>query len=198
MTPTSITLPAVALWRILTAAPVEIPVPRDTGLFSKHEVAHPIAELSEFLGRQTNNYAEYSALLATLSYTLRHGFKASKILSDSELLVKQINGEYKVSNPTLKILHGQAMKMRVQLDYFEIKHARREHNRDADRLANLAMDRGIAKKAPVITAKDLGGVASLVPNIQGVVRNGVIVFLSDPLPEGTMVRIDPAQPRTKQ
>ncbi len=174
------------------------PGPAGYGVVFKDEVGHPIAELSEFLGRQTNNYAEYSALLATLNYTLRHGFKALRVLSDSELLVKQINGQYKVSNPTLKILHTQAMKMRGQLDCFVIKHVRREHNRDADRLANLAMDRGIAKKAPVITATDLRGVASDVPDIQGVVRNGVIVFLGNPLPEGTMVRIHPAQQRTKQ
>ena len=71
------------------------------------------------------------------------------MVSDSELMVKQINGEYKVSSPALKELYAQAMKQIDQLDCFEIKHVLREKNREADRLANLAMDRGIAKKAPL-------------------------------------------------
>jgi len=153
------------------------------------EVGRPIAELSEFLGRQTNNYAEYSALLAALNYTLRHGFKALKVISDSELLVKQIKGEYKVSSPTLKELHSRAAKMLDELDYFEIRHVLREKNRDADRLANLAMDRGIARKAPAVIATDVGGVASVMPEINGVVRNGVVEFLGKPLPDGTLVKI---------
>ena len=107
--------------------------------------------------------------------------------------MKQINGEYKVSNPTLKELHGRAMKMLDQFDYFEIKHVLREKNREADRLANLAMDRGIAKKAPAITATDVGGVASVIPEVNGVVRNGVIEFLGN-LPDGTLVKIRAAEP----
>src|SRR6516165_12193882 len=76
------------------------PGPAGYGVVFEDEIGRPVAELSEFLGRQTNNYAEYSGLLAALNYTLRHGFKALKVVSDSDLLVKQINGEYKVSNPT--------------------------------------------------------------------------------------------------
>ena len=63
-------------------------------------------------------------------------------------MVKQINGEYKVSSPTLKELNQRAIQLIDQIDYFEIKHVLREKNREADRLANLAMDRGVAKKAP--------------------------------------------------
>lgn len=122
------------------------PGPAGYGVVFEDEIGRPVAELSEFLGHQTNNYAEYSALLAALNYTLRHGFKALKVISDSELLVKQINGDYKVSNPTLKDLHGRAMKMLDQLDYFQIKHVLREKNREADRLANLAMDRESRRK----------------------------------------------------
>src|SRR5271165_526437 len=131
------------------------PGPAGYGVVFEDEVGRPVAELSEFLGRQTNNYAEYSALLAALNYTLRHGFKALKVVSDSELLVKQINGQYKVSNPTLKELHGRAMKLIDELEYCEVSHVLREKNREADRLANLAMDRGIAKKAPAVTATDV-------------------------------------------
>src|SRR5271165_2129330 len=173
------------------------PGPSGYGVVVEDEVGRPVAELSEFLGRRTNNYAEYSALLAALNYTLRHGFKAMKVISDSELLVKQINGEYKVSNPTLKELHGRAMKMLDKFDYFEIKHVLRDKNREADRLANLAMDRGIAKKAPAVTATDVGGVASVVPEVNGVVRNGVVEFLGKPLPDGTLVKIRAAKPPSK-
>ena len=161
-------------------------------------MGRPVAELSEFLGRQTNNYAEYSGLLAALNYTLRHGFKALKVISDSELMVKQINGEYKVSNPTLKELHARAMKMIDQLNYFEIKHVLREKNREADRLANLAMDRGIEKKTPAVNATEVGGVASVVPELNGVVRNGVVQFLGNPLPDGTLVKVRAASPAAKK
>ncbi len=170
------------------------PGPAGYGVVIEDEVGRPVAELSEFLGRQTNNYAEYSGLLAALNYVQRHGFKALKVISDSELMVKQINGEYKVSSPTLKELNHRAIELIEQLDCFEIKHVLREKNRQADRLANLAMDRGIAKKAPAMSATEVGGVASVVPEINGVVRDGVIQFMGSPLPDGTMVKIRPVKP----
>ena len=170
------------------------PGPAGYGVVIEDEVGRPVAELSEFLGRQTNNYAEYSGLLAALNYSLRHGFKALKVVSDSELMVKQINGQYKVSSPVLKELHERAMKLIDQLDCFEIKHVLREKNRDADRLANLAMDRGIAKKAPAVSATDVGGIASVVPELNGVVRDGVVHFTGNPLPDGTMVKIRAIKP----
>ncbi len=170
------------------------PGPAGYGVVIEDEVGRPVADLSEFLGRQTNNYAEYSGLLAALNYVHRHGFKALKVVSDSELMVKQINGEYKVNSPTLKELNQRAMQLIDQLDCFEIKHVLREKNREADRLANLAMDRGIAKKAPAMSATEVGGVASVVPEINGVVRDGVIHFMGSPLPDGTMVKIRPVKP----
>ncbi|MGC2109982.1 MAG: ribonuclease HI family protein [Candidatus Korobacteraceae bacterium] len=170
------------------------PGPAGYGVVIEDEIGRPVAELSEFLGRQTNNYAEYSGLLAALNYAIRHGFKALRVISDSELMVKQINGEYKVSSPTLKELNERAMKLIDQLDYFEIKHVLREKNREADRLANLAMDRGIAKKAPAVSATDVGGVASVVPELNGVVKDGVVHFTGKPLPDGTLVKIRAAKP----
>lgn len=170
------------------------PGPAGYGVVIEDEVGRPIAELSEYLGPQTNNYAEYSGLLSALNYALRHGFKALKVVSDSELMVKQINGQYKVSSPTLKELYERAMKLIDQLECFEIKHVLREKNREADRLANLAMDRGIAKKAPAVNATEVGGVASVVPEINGVVRDGVVQFMGTPLPEGTLVKIRVVKP----
>ena len=171
-----------------------IPARRAMASSSRTKLGRPVAELSEYLGRQTNNYAEYSGLLAALSYALSHGFKALKVVSDSELMVKQINGEYKVSSPTLKELHTQAMKLIDQFECFEIKHVLREKNREADRLANLAMDRGIAKKTPAVSAADVGGVAAVVPEINGVVRDGVVHFMGNALPDGTLVKVRAVKP----
>ena len=169
------------------------PGPAGYGVVIEDEVGRPVAELSEYLGRQTNNYAEYSGLLAALNYALRHGFKALKVTSDSELMVKQIRGEYKVSSPTLKELHQRATKLIDQFDCFDIKHVLREKNREADRLANIAMDRGMANKAPAVSATDVGGVAAVVPEINGVVRDGVVQFLGSRLPDGTLVKIRPVK-----
>lgn len=165
------------------------PGPAGYGVVIEDEVGRPVAELSEYLGRQTNNYAEYSGLLAALSYAIKHGFKALKVISDSELMVKQINGEYKVSSPTLKDLHAQAMKLIDQMDCFEIKHVLREKNKEADRLANLAMDRGTFHKAPAVRPQPV----EITREVNGVVRGGTVQFLGDPLPEGTLVRIRAAK-----
>jgi len=102
-----------------------------------------IAELSEFLGTRTNNYAEYSGLLGCLQYALDHGHRRLKMVSDSELMVKQIQGKYQVKSPDLKPLYDEARRRIAKLDGFEISHALRHKNKDADRLANEAMDRGM-------------------------------------------------------
>ncbi len=171
------------------------PGPAGFGVVIEDEVGRPVAEVSEYLGRQTNNFAEYSGLLAALHYALRHGFKALKVVSDSELMVKQINGQYKVSSPTLKELYEQAVKLIDQLECFEIKHVLREKNREADRLANLAMDRGIAKKVPAISPSDVGSaVTVVVQELNGVVKDGVVQFMGAALPEGTLVKVRAVKP----
>lgn len=101
-----------------------------------------MAGLSQYLGHRTNNYAEYSGLLAALQYALTHGPKALKVISDSELMVRQIKGVYKVRNAALLELYHKAQQLIRQLEWFEIGHVLRESNREADRLANEAMDRG--------------------------------------------------------
>jgi probable phosphoglycerate mutase len=104
-----------------------------------------VAELSEYLGHHTNNYAEYQGLLAVLHYAVAHGIKALKVVSDSELMVRQMKGIYKVKHPELRKLYEEAQPLIRRLDHFEIRHALREHNVDADRLANEAMDRGCSR-----------------------------------------------------
>ncbi len=104
-----------------------------------------LAELSEFLGFRTNNYAEYAGLLASLQYALDHGHADLRVVSDSELMVKQIQGKYKVNSPDLKPLWQEAKIRIARLGRFEITHALRHKNKDADRLANEAMDRGMRR-----------------------------------------------------
>ena len=169
------------------------PGPAGYGVAIQDGAGRPVAELSEYLGKQTNNYAEYSGLLAALTYALKHGYKAIKVFSDSELMVKQIKGQYKVKNPVLQELHGKATRMIRELDAFEIRHVLREKNRDADRLANLAMDRGMKRAAPVMT-DTVSTSATAVREVDGVVRNGVVVFLGSQLPDGTLVKVRAAKP----
>jgi probable phosphoglycerate mutase len=101
-----------------------------------------VAELSEYLGHHTNNYAEYQGLIASLRYASENQITALKVVSDSELMVRQMKGIYKVRHPELRKLYDEAQQLVRKLKYFEIRHALREHNQIADRLANEAMDRG--------------------------------------------------------
>ncbi len=99
-----------------------------------------VRKWSEYLGIQTNNVAEYSALLAALDYAVRENHGSLKVLSDSELLVRQMLGEYKVKNPTLKEFHEHARTLARKLQRFSIEYVPRERNREADRLVNQALD----------------------------------------------------------
>jgi ribonuclease HI len=114
-----------------------------------------ILELAKNIGCETNNVAEYYALLAALDYATSHNISALRIRSDSELLVRQMQGRYKVKSADLKPLHERASKMAKQLGYFAIEHVRRELNRDADALANVALDQaGVPKFATGSTTSE--------------------------------------------
>ncbi|MFZ1917742.1 MAG: ribonuclease HI family protein [Terriglobales bacterium] len=112
-----------------------------------------IAELSEYLGHHTNNYAEYQGLIGVLRYAVEQGIGALHVVSDSELMVRQMKGIYKVKHPELRRLHDEAKQLVRQLQHFEIRHALREHNQTADRLANQAMDKGRAGSGPSARAE---------------------------------------------
>jgi ribonuclease HI len=118
------------------------PGPAGYGVLIEDQAGRRVAGLSQYLGHRTNNYAEYSGLLAALEYALAHGPKALKVISDSELMVRQIKGVYKVRNAALLELYQKAQQLIRQLEWFQIGHVLRESNREADRLANEAMDRG--------------------------------------------------------
>lgn len=111
-----------------------------------------LAQLSDFLGTRTNNYAEYSGLLAVLDYALQNGHSRLKVVSDSLLMVSQIQGKYKVNSADLKPLWQEARNRIGRLEAFEIAHALRHKNKEADALANQAMDRGTSKIAAKVSA----------------------------------------------
>jgi ribonuclease HI len=109
-----------------------------------------VDELHGGLGVATNNVAEYSGLLAALQWAIDHQHKRVQIRADSELLVKQMRGEYKVKNAGLQPLHARARLLAAQLDQVKFEHVRRELNKEADRLSNLGMDaaeRQLGKRA---------------------------------------------------
>jgi ribonuclease HI len=99
-----------------------------------------IEEFSESIGAATNNVAEYHALLAALEWARSHGAAAVHIRSDSQLLVQQMLGNYKVKHPGLQPLHAKARLLAHQIGRVSFEHVRRESNTHADRLANAAMD----------------------------------------------------------
>jgi ribonuclease HI len=99
-----------------------------------------VTELKEFLGSCTNNVAEYRGLLTALRWAADHGIGELRIRSDSELLVKQMRGEYRVKNPGLLPLYDEARTLMHEIGRVTFEHVRREFNKDADRLANEAMD----------------------------------------------------------
>lgn len=116
------------------------PGPAAYGVVIRNRKGEVLAELSDYLGLQTNNYAEYSGLLAALDYAVRHGYKSFKIFSDSELLVRQMQGRYKVNNLALQELFARAQSMVKKLDRFSIEHVLRERNKEADLLVNKVLD----------------------------------------------------------
>jgi ribonuclease HI len=162
------------------------PGPAGYGVVIEDHAGRRIDTLYKYLGTQTNNYAEYSGLLAALEYAVRNGFKALKVYTDSELLAKQVSGEYKVRSAPLQELHAHCKALVRELDQFQIRHIPREDNREADHLANLAMDEAMFGKQAASRPAKGGGKPR---EITGVVRNGVVQFDGNALPEGARVKI---------
>jgi len=119
--------------------------------FGVHVSAPPEAEarLYGYLGRATNNVAEYQALLHALHHAVSRGARRVRVFSDSELVVRQVEGRYKVRHPDMQALHREARALIARLDAFEIRHVRREDNREADRLANQAIDEKAYPEKPM-------------------------------------------------
>jgi ribonuclease HI len=116
------------------------PGPAGYGVHVTGGTGEVVAQLYGYLGTATNNTAEYAGLLALLEYARAEGVTDVRVLSDSELLVRQIKGEYKVKHPGLRVLHAAARQLMAAIPSVVIEHVPRELNAEADALANRAMD----------------------------------------------------------
>ena len=116
------------------------PGPAGAGVWLGDGKGRTIGEHSVYLGETTNNVAEYQGLISALTWCVEHGATRVDIRSDSLLMVQQMRGVYKVKNEGLKPLYGQARLLANKIGKVDFKHIPREENKDADRLANAAMD----------------------------------------------------------
>jgi ribonuclease HI len=116
------------------------PGPAGYGVRIEDAEGHLLDELHGGLGIATNNVAEYNGLLAALRYAVAQGHRDVRVRADSELLVKQMRGEYRVKNEGLKPLFLEACSLVRRLEHVTFTHVRREQNKEADRLSNLGMD----------------------------------------------------------
>jgi len=116
------------------------PGPAAYGVVIRDAQGEIVARLKKYIGQNTNNVAEYFGLIAALDYAETHGIRALRVESDSELMVKQMRGQYKVKSGDLRPLFERAKKMAQTLESFRIEHLRRDQNREADALVNQALD----------------------------------------------------------
>src|SRR6202051_5128893 len=118
----------------------ENPGPAAYGVVIRRPDGTTHESLAKYIGRHTNNVAEYYALIAALDYAAATGIRRLRVYSDSQLIVNQMKGLYKVKHPGLRPLHERAKKQAASLETFTIQYVPREQNRDADDMANAALD----------------------------------------------------------
>jgi ribonuclease HI len=168
------------------------PGPASYGVVIRDARGEIAAKLKKYIGRMSNNVAEYYGLIAALDYAQSHGIRALRVESDSELLVKQMRGHYKVKSADLRPLYERAKKMSQALESFRIDHVYREQNREADALANEALDEtGGVPKTSSSPSKAEGHSAKSEPRrIRARFRSGILYLLEDvDLPDGIEVEI---------
>jgi ribonuclease HI len=175
------------------------PGPASYGVVIRDPRGEIVARLKKYIGRTTNNVAEYYGLIAALDYAQSNNIRALRVESDSELLVKQMRGQYKVKSADLKPLYERAKKMSQAIPAFRIDHVYREQNREADLLANEAMDE-VSGKPPAAESRNskIESVNSRMENRNSVptikvrarFRSGILYPLEDvDLPDGAEVEI---------
>ena len=119
------------------------PGPAAIGAVIKDEQGRLHARISRRIGITTNNQAEYRAIIAALEKAISLGVRQVEINSDSQLVVRQINGRYRVKKPELKPLYQQVKQLQGSLEGFAVAHIPREQNSEADGLANKALDSAV-------------------------------------------------------
>lgn len=165
------------------------PGPAGYGVYIETQDGQRVAELSEYLGKTTNNVAEYSGLLAAIDFAVKNGHRRLRVISDSELMVKQIQGRYKVNSSDLRPLYDEAKRRIAQLDAFRIEHVLRGKNQKADRLANLAMDRGMGRSPALNGAPPRTSRPEPPKVLKGYTKGGVVHLIEGELPDGVFVKI---------
>lgn len=121
------------------------PGPAGIGLVLTDASGKTIAEKKQFIGESTNNVAEYQGLVQGMNFARKKGLKKLLVRTDSELMAKQMLGEFRVRNPQLLVLYNQAMTLAAQFQEFAIEHVRREANKRSDILANMAIDESLGR-----------------------------------------------------
>jgi ribonuclease HI len=175
------------------------PGPASYGVVIRDPRGEIVARLKKYIGRTTNNVAEYYALIAALDYGQSQNIRTLRVESDSELLVKQMRGQYKVKSEDLRPLYERAKKMSQTFAAFRIDHVYREQNREADALANEAMDE-VSGRPPAVenrTVKPQNGDSKVASRtslsaikVRARFRSGVLYPLEDiNLPDGAEVEI---------
>jgi ribonuclease HI len=178
------------------------PGPAGYGAVIEDSQGRILARLSEYLGKRTNNFAEYSALLGVLAWCIENKKPRLRVIADSELMVKQMQGKYKVNSPDLRPLWEEARRRASRLERFEIAHTLRGGNKEADELANDAMDRGMGRTpAPPLPVgggapapRTVAGPAAPRPVrervvLEGFVKGGVVHLIEGELPDGIFVKV---------
>jgi ribonuclease HI len=172
------------------------PGPASYGVVIRDPRGEIVARLKKYIGRTTNNVAEYYGLIAALDYAQSNNVRALHIESDSELLVKQMRGQYKVKSADLQPLFERAKKMSQSFASFQIRHVYREQNREADALANEAMDEMQGKspsaenRNPKTETRNLATAPNPAIKVKARFRSGVLYPLEDlDLPDGAEVEI---------
>jgi ribonuclease HI len=122
------------------------PGPAGAGAYITGPDGSVLAEVAEGLGETTNNVAEYTAVIRGLERALELGATDVLLRSDSQLLINQLTGRYRVKTPHLQPLHRRVRELGARFEAIEYEHVRRERNTDADRLANLGVDRYLAAR----------------------------------------------------
>jgi ribonuclease HI len=116
------------------------PGPAAVGVVVQEADGEVLEEVGERIGKATNNVAEYRALLLGIERARHHGASELELIGDSELVVRQVKGEYKVKDPALRELHSEVKRELAQFERWSIRHVRRESNSEADRLVNEVLD----------------------------------------------------------
>jgi ribonuclease HI len=169
------------------------PGPASYGVVIRDARGQIVAKLKKYIGRMTNNVAEYYGLIAALDYAQSQRIRALRIESDSELLVKQMRGQYKVKSAELRPLFERAHKMSQSFESFRIDHVYREQNREADALANEALDETSGRPANPTAAPKTEpprATKSEPRRFRARFRSGVLYLLEDiDLPDGEEVEV---------